>query len=1086
MYKRVVFLVFLSFVLAVKLVTAQSIGGSTGLGGVGEGGGPGGASIGAIGNGTNDDLVPIQKAIWANSTTNGAPFGTCAGGAHSSVYLSPPRVCYAHSAPIRLTCGAPEFYAGGGGGLCNLDYIGPAVIQESSGTPGALPYDPPLVPGPPNSHSLRSTSGQLSKFIDLGRFLYARKVGTGIGDGLLNGGAINTAMNLSFFMRPTAIATPGQVFCSNPAYPGSGSGSVCFTQDFGGSGAVAASITVLTDGAHTFAACPGQINNSNYELELDWDGTTYRVWQGALGGAAVLCDSWASSHYIIAGKYEEMLLPSGGPTQFWPAESSNNNNAFIGDIGPIRIESASRGNGSTSYTVPVVAPPIDGSTLYVDYFETSLDGTQIGHTTSGGAAAVYSVILGGGAVIGRVAGSYIHDIDFCSLANGPGSFSNQVTEGFYSSGANGSRWSNLTCSNVDYLGAEFIEGYYAHLDNWNSFGGKTGLSFGAAWNYSQNTGAGVDGTSVACEAYAGGGGAQHYDGNTRCVDRGGPSGPEWGSIENQSSGTYEHFTPDQGASSPNWKGSHLLNAPALPYVFTSGVMVPGDTGVYVQQDNGGVGPTFIGTDFATHGAPPEMINFTNGTPTSPAQLINVSLPSGVPTSNLPRSVRSVENVATPSGRTYYIAPLAGGGSDSNSGAAGHPWLTPNHALTCGDQVLAVPGTYDEANFRPNNWGVVTCPANNDVAWLKCSIFDTCKINLSVAGHDAMTPTQSYWGVQGWEVHASTVSTNGCFEAYPPDSNHTIHHIIFANDIANGCGDGAFITGQSASHVGVDYLAIIGDIAYNAAQDNANCYSGIDVVVPVNYDSLPGTHIYVGGNFSWGNVDPSPCSGAAPTDGEGINFDTVQENDYSGQIVVANNISVYNGGPGIQAYLNQTSTPPAPIYVYNNTTYGNETGVDNLFPCSEIVANGSLSTKIYNNIAMTTTATACNNGSGPVAYTALATGGILDTTTQIFGNFAYSAAGNNTFNGGGTFTFGTNLFGTSPSFVNPVEPSAPNCGAFSNVPACMATMIANFKPMTLNTSGYGYQPLPINTHDPLFPKWLSSVTNMPPGLIAAGE
>ena len=209
--------------------------------------------------------------------------------------------------------------------------------------------------------------------------------------------------------------------------------------------------------------------------------------------------------------------------------------------------------------------------------------------------------------------------------------------------------------------------------------------------------------------------------------------------------------------------------------------------------------------------------------------------------------------------TYYIAPASAGGRDSNNGtSASIPWLTPNHAVNCGDVILAAAGTYAEGNFRPGEWGTVTCSAGNNVAWLKCATFDTCKIVISSASHDAMTPTKSYWGIQGWEVTALTVSTNQCFEAYPSDYTHTVHHIIFANNIANGCGDGAFTTGASAPNVGVDYVAIIGNIAYNGAQDNAECYSGIDIVVPVNSDTLPGTHMYIAGNFVWGNVIPIPA------------------------------------------------------------------------------------------------------------------------------------------------------------------------------------------------------------------------------------
>src|SRR5690348_3429028 len=104
-----------------------------------------------------------------------------------------------------------------------------------------------------------------------------------------------------------------------------------------------------------------------------------------------------------------------------------------------------------------------------------------------------------------------------------------------------------------------------------------------------------------------------------------------------------------------------------------------------------------------------------------------------------------------SATTYYLAPAADGGSDSNSGlSANAQWLTPNHSVNCGDVILAAPSTaYVATNFRPNTWGVVTCPSQNNVAWLKCQVFDACKITINSTGHNAMTPTQSYWGIQGW-------------------------------------------------------------------------------------------------------------------------------------------------------------------------------------------------------------------------------------------------------------------------------------------------------------------------------------------------
>jgi len=436
--------------------------------------------------------------------------------------------------------------------------------------------------------------------------------------------------------------------------------------------------------------------------------------------------------------------------------------------------------------------------------------------------------------------------------------------------------------------------------------------------------------------------------------------------------------------------------------------------------------------------------------------------------------------------TYYLAPASGGGSDSNSGTSpSTPWLTPNHAVNCGDVILAAPSTaYVATNFRPNQWGVVTCPAGNNVAWLKCATFDACKININSTGHNAMTPTQSYWGVQGWEITASVLSGNQCFEAFPPNNSTTIHHVIFANNIANGCGDGAFTTGANGN-VGVDYVAIIGNIAYNGAQDNANCYSGIDIVEPVNSDTLTGTHYYIAGNVSWGNVDPNPCGGGLPTDGQGISLDTVNGNSYSGQIVIDNNISVFNGGTGIQSFKNTGSSPNAKVHIRHNTTYGNQTGSINASPCAEINLMYSLSTQVYLNLVEAGTTTACRVGGNPQPAYALA---VMqpDSTDLLYNDFLYSAAGNNMTGGGTGFSYGANnATGSNPNFSNPAKPGAPNCGGSTSVPACMLTVIADFTPATAAAIPYGYQiPSTSQTYDPLFPQWLCTV-NLPPGLVTMG-
>src|SRR5208283_4203330 len=143
--------------------------------------------------------------------------------------------------------------------------------------------------------------------------------------------------------------------------------------------------------------------------------------------------------------------------------------------------------------------------------------------------------------------------------------------------------------------------------------------------------------------------------------------------------------------------------------------------------------------------------------------------------------------------------------------------------------------------------------------------------------------------------------------------------------------------------GVDYFAVVGSIAYNAAQASLICASGINAYEPVASDSNVGTHYYFAGNFAFDNVNPNPCNGTTPTDGEGLFFDTFDGSGtkiaaYGQQAVMDNNISIFNGGRGIGLLLNIDGTSHAKAYLRNNTTYGNETvsAYPNLVQCGEIL------------------------------------------------------------------------------------------------------------------------------------------------------
>jgi hypothetical protein len=436
--------------------------------------------------------------------------------------------------------------------------------------------------------------------------------------------------------------------------------------------------------------------------------------------------------------------------------------------------------------------------------------------------------------------------------------------------------------------------------------------------------------------------------------------------------------------------------------------------------------------------------------------------------------------------TYYLATAAGGGNDSNNGtSANTPWLTPNHSVNCGDVIIAAASSaYQQANFTFNHWGGVTCPAGNNVAWLKCESFDACII--TVTSGDGMDLDQSYWGIQGWEVDGAP-GAGACFNIYAA-AGVQLHHIIFANDIANVCGMEGFDSGANVgAGVGTDYLVVVGSIAYNSAGSSSACYSGIGMIYPVASDSLPGTHVYFAGNFSYDNVD-GLCNSGAPTDGQGLFFDSPDAMGqafpaYTQQMVMDNNISVFNGGRGLQVFQNSAGAAHARVYLRHNTAYGNNKSSSvSVTQCAEILIQNSYAVEIFQNLAVTAAATGCN---GHTLYPFYMENG--NGTDFFYSNFGYSATSSSVgvHTSPGFSAVPSSIFSTNPSLANPVDPGAPNCRGASSVPNCMATVIANFKPTTAAAIPYGYQvPSPAQTNDPLFPQWLCNV-NLPAGLVTMG-
>jgi hypothetical protein len=269
----------------------------------------------------------------------------------------------------------------------------------------------------------------------------------------------------------------------------------------------------------------------------------------------------------------------------------------------------------------------------------------------------------------------------------------------------------------------------------------------------------------------------------------------------------------------------------------------------------------------------------------------------------------------------------------------------------------------------------------------------------------------------------------------------------------------------------------------------------------NFDTLPGTHQYIAGNFSWANVQGATCASSTHTDGEGIQIDQsdgsyfASPNPFTGQTVIEDNMVLGNGNAG----LVYTRHKEGSEVLVNNTAFGN-------FTDSTINEGGGVvgeyrgiyasNVQVYNNIGQATRTSQGSPSSTVYAFamTTVDSSVIVDNNwfvnTNIAGQDAIIAQS------GATAVLGQrNILGLDPKFAcgsqsacTTAIPGAPSCSGKANVVDCMATTIANFTPTATGARGMGYQRPQSTTpsigamQDALFPAWLCSVALLPTGLI----
>ena len=463
--------------------------------------------------------------------------------------------------------------------------------------------------------------------------------------------------------------------------------------------------------------------------------------------------------------------------------------------------------------------------------------------------------------------------------------------------------------------------------------------------------------------------------------------------------------------------------------------------------------------------------------------------------------------------TYYISPT---GLDSNDGTSGSPWKTPNHAVNCGDVIIAAAGTYGGSSspFGTNNRGLVSnCPSTSGgtdgsggiyFAILLCAGPELRSCSVTNSGGEAFRVDESNWAVEGF---SATSGAQACFTA-TSESSATLHHIAFINNVASGCQNAGFDSySWQSSGGGVDQTAVVGAIAFNGAQTSSLCGSGVSLIPNDGPDSSPGTHIFAAGMFSYANVNGANCAGggnagSGTTDGEGYILDSWACGQFTHQGALEQSVFWSNGSAGLEIFPNCTMTnDQSDVYVTGVTSFGNyqdpsHTGAANgelLF--NDLTPSSSAIKSVTNSIFEATQATPGGaiqtvNYGYPVYGFQAGTNNASTAFTIVSENFIWNAHAptTTTFGGSNTnvylggsldtssFPFGTNTYDT-PGFANPaaLPTTAPNCLGQTNTTACMAAagVIADLTPSG-GAAEAGYQPPTTCAADPYYPTWLKGV------------
>lgn len=288
---------------------------------------------------------------------------------------------------------------------------------------------------------------------------------------------------------------------------------------------------------------------------------------------------------------------------------------------------------------------------------------------------------------------------------------------------------------------------------------------------------------------------------------------------------------------------------------------------------------------------------------------------------------------------------------ANSGSEGKP-ITIKAGDPYAKPVLKVGGT--------GAWNAVVI----DASWVVVDGLELCGWNQQLDSLEARKNAEIYRDNKesiNWNTTAK-FNTNGLSVG---DKSQVTTHVTVRNCIVHDFPGGGL--GATTS----DYITFENNVVYNNAWFNMYACSGISVIHPVNSDQSTSHKIIISGNLVYNNRCMIPWATTADfrlSDGNGIILDINQYGDpagshaseaYNGRTLVANNVSIFNGGSGIHSFKANH------VDIVNNTAYWNGRKYpDNNY--NEIFGHNCTDVNITNNIMIARSGGYCNNkASGPV-------------------------------------------------------------------------------------------------------------------------